>query len=98
MLYNPNWKYSLEALIAWLETQDPNEVFSFAEPRSCLLTRWLESTGANVSADLGGACRYIVDGCEINLDAFEDIANTGNYCETFGNALKHAKEMRMAMT
>lgn len=45
MLYDPKWNLiSVRGLIAWLETQDPNEEYNWACER-CLIGRYLEAIG-----------------------------------------------------
>ena len=52
MLHNPNWDkpkpvpmtdpMSLDDLIAWLETKDPNQSYQFADANNCLLAQWVK--------------------------------------------------------
>lgn len=41
MLHNPQWKReTLEDLIAWLETKDPDDTYDFWNCNSCLTIQW----------------------------------------------------------
>ena len=41
---------SLESLIAWLETKDPEEEYNWADYERCLIVQYCEATGADYVA------------------------------------------------
>jgi hypothetical protein len=53
MLYNPDWKNrpasddwrSLDNLISWLETKNPNEVYQYSNGLNCMLSQYLKAKG-----------------------------------------------------
>lgn len=103
MLYNPVWedqadRLSLVSLIAWLETRNPADVYSYINIWRCPLTQWLESQFNSVEfgpSDWEGEshCVYRVDGKIICLDPLEDIIRgDGVWDWTYGAALRRARK------
>ena len=98
MLYNPNWKKvakstdieSVESLIAWLEEQNPNEKYSYINPRGCLLAQYFTAmgmVGVSVSHFYYGGLGFHRKELPQHL---HDIAFASPH--TFGAALERAKE------
>jgi len=96
MLYDPKWEvqtkpdvFSLESLIAWLETMPADKKYDWAFAESCLLGQWCAANGLagdelfEKSIELG------------NFAAAPAIANAAlgklNEC-TFGAALERARK------
>ena len=52
MLHNPQNDlrtiYSVDNLIAWLETRDPNEKFSYTDNHDCMIHRYFTAMGLSV--------------------------------------------------
>jgi hypothetical protein len=97
MLYNPEWKVkvdplSKEALIAWLEKQDPNQRYEWYEPASCLLGLWTKSVDPTSCHDPESCTRYIVYGRNVDFWTFiSEIACHNPH--TFGAALERARKL-----
>lgn len=54
MLYDPKWEqetkadpFTLENLVAWLETQDPTTEYEVLEPSICLMGQFASSQGSH---------------------------------------------------
>lgn len=50
MLYNPNWNktsdpFALSSLIAWLQTQPPEQKYNYISSRRCLLAQYFRAKG-----------------------------------------------------
>lgn len=83
MLFDPKWTktYTLEDLISWLETKDPNEKYTYYKAEICLVGQWTGQIYGN-SDDIDPNTFL---GCE-------EIAF--GYPWTFGAALERARELR----
>ena len=99
MLYNKDWDvktkdlFTLDNLIAWLETKDPTEVYSFHWPDSCLLGQWARNVDASAfNMRIEGSFVYKVNEEPINLREYDNIACYEPW--TFGAALQRAKALR----
>ena len=82
----------LESLIAWLEQQPAKGTYDFVDPNNCLLCQYYRAVGVPVySVDPG---YYTIEiGKTVTLPRhFNEIANGGREPETFGAALKRARE------
>lgn len=106
MLYDPKWEqetkadpFSLESLIAWLETKPPQEKYDFCEWNNCLLAQWLQSIDPSAKVEQGGPHGYYYRalGRSIDLYRFQKIATSDRYWVaknmTFGAALKRARKL-----
>lgn len=103
MLYDPKWEvkadpFSLEALIGWLERQNPETQYCFHAWNDCLLAQWLRTIDANTytggaerfDVDLPSGFHYVVNGQVVNLHHFKEIAHGD---QTFGAALDRARKV-----
>lgn len=89
MLYDKKWDqktdpFTMQNLIAWLETKPPDEEYAYLIPRRCLLGQFAGAMGA---ADRSGKS------CELsNNIGFASVAfgGTNHGPFTFGAALKRA--------
>lgn len=91
MLYDPKWEvetkadpFSLESLIAWLETQDPNTEYEWTDcSGGCLIGRYFTAKG-------------IVEHVPYQM-VFQSLSDYGEVCSslsgptTFGAALERAR-------
>lgn len=75
--------FTLESLIAWLETKDPDEFYCFVEKGDCLVAQW---------AGLKDLKSFEID--EATFDGCLDIA--ANFPHTFGHALSRANRLTRA--
>lgn len=105
MLYNPKWApvetnpdvFSLDDLIAWLETMPANKVYCYLDHGHCLIGQYVTARGfANPHVYSDG---YFKHGPkqENRLDyptIFNCIALGNN--RTFGGALKRARAARVS--
>ncbi len=100
MLYDTRWDakidpFTLEALIAWLETRPKEEIYCWQAVGSCLLGQYASHIDPTAyfypSIGSGGLYKYIIDGQLRDLAPFGGIA----YGEprTFGAALERARFM-----
>jgi hypothetical protein len=89
MLHNPKWEsetkpemFSLESLIAWLETQPASKEYDYFNADKCVLGQWLYAMG----------CDFVTDkSLEMGeTSPFDDIAIYG-LPYTFGAALERAR-------
>jgi len=109
MLYNKDWNkskiaptadlLSLDGLIAWLETKDPTQRYSFNDADHCMLAQWvrhLDSRASNVPS-MNTSYIYQVNGQIVNFKhtIFSMVATTDG--STFGDALKTAKKYQGRM-
>jgi hypothetical protein len=80
--------HSLTSLIAWLETQRPEEKYCYFDHGLCLLGKYYRAHGfANIW--IGGATAKL-SGTEIVLsEAFQDVSSEDPH--TFGAALERAR-------
>jgi hypothetical protein len=110
MLYNPNWTKenfpfdaSLQRLISWLETKDPNETYDYnkglSDHSECLLGQFLEDHGIE-RPYVGGAtwndCSSPEERKDFYLPAHFDAIARGSSAYrrddwTFGDALARAR-------
>ena len=103
MLYNKDWDvktkdlFTLDNLIAWLETKDPTMPYNFHWPDSCLLGQWARNediTAFNIQIE--GSFVYKVNEERWDLFSFNPIACQEPW--TFGAALERAKALRDGST
>lgn len=101
MLYDPRWNdkvacgISLRGLIAWLETQDPEQAYDYTDPYNCVLAQYLQSFGLRgedcaicfgENPDKHGPdawLHFVAYGCNLTADP--------NSERTFGAALARAR-------
>ena len=87
--------FSLEGLIAWLETQEPETQYDYCDPRGCLLCSYFRARGIDVNTltilgirTFGGdTLRYP----EILADAAGNGVSIDQH--TYGHALARAKAL-----
>lgn len=112
MLYNQNWSprpyaFTLDNLIAWLSTKNPDEPYSFYDPNTCLIGQWVRSVDANAYCPNRGdqtifdskanTMEYLIHGKAVDLMDFWRIAmGTGHlhWSRTMGDALLRAISAR----
>ena len=99
MLYNKDWDvktkdpFTLDNLIAWLETKDPTMEYSFYFPDSCLVGQWARTVDASAfNIVTEGSYVYKVNEERRNLFSFHPIVCPKPW--TFGAALERAKALR----
>jgi hypothetical protein len=100
MLLDPRWDkkqnaFTLESLIAWLETKNPREVYFYWNQCSCLNAQYFRAMGFDVKRM--GACDFEADHMIYELpQTFDRIAscsrNFWSFNRTFGKALKLARK------
>ncbi len=110
MLYNKDWddKRSLSAIISWLETKDPQEKYDYLDHGCCLAAQYCRQV-LNCSYPMEGEKSPFCVNNPTNESSFpyilewigwksytRDSETRRNY-RTFGNALKVAKEIQLAM-
>lgn len=85
--------FSLEGLIAWLETQPPETEYDFRDILDCLLCRYGRAAGLNVhSAGGSDIVRYRQDGSTERSAGFaKDVASDLPW--TYGAALTRARAL-----
>lgn len=95
MLYDKRWDrtetkpdmFSLESLIAWLETKNTNEMYDFYCSGECLLGQWVRAIDPNASEPYGrGSFTYLVHDQVVDLDRYNAVTEPW----TFGAALNRA--------
>lgn len=101
MLYDPNWSviprprpddvFSLENLIAWLETMPADQQYDFCDLGQCLLAQWALSVDPQSLPTGIGAYEYIVHGSVIDLSRFKTVAINHDTGRTFGEALERVR-------
>lgn len=109
MLFDPKWEqqtkadpFTLESLIAWLETRDPADRYDFCKWNECLLGQWLRSIDPSAHVDPGGhtGFYYRAFGQTIDLTKFAQIVHGGSYWKesnlVFGRALERARAALLA--
>jgi hypothetical protein len=100
MLFNPNWKtetkeekfegVSRSGIIAWLEQQNPDQIYDYADPMSCAAAQYKRAMGysGNDVIVCFGVCPMPGDAgfwlCEI----------LGHSPYTFGAALSRARRLK----
>lgn len=106
MLFNPKWTkpeiYSLEGLIAWLETKPSDETYDWFDIKSCLVSQYLQSHGLSIPEASRTLDRMFIGIPEyqfvgfgpsnrqsLYLDPINDADRTTRH--TFGAALIRAK-------
>jgi hypothetical protein len=102
MLYNKDWEnthikadpFSLESLIAWLETMPADATYSWDDGSECMLGQWLRTIDPKVECkfDTGNLYLYEVLGGRVDLSSFEKIARLDYDWDTFGAALDRARK------
>jgi len=89
MLYDPRWDHrdvlTIENLIAWLETQDPDTRYWYVNPMDCLVARFLKHMGVSKVA-------LSPDELPPEINRALWIANMEH--QTYGNALKRLRRAR----
>lgn len=102
MLYNTRWDkpevkanpFSLESLIAWLETQPTNQGYCYTDHGRCLLSQYFASFGfSEVQIFSGGIWQH--DGSPLTDQypiVFDAIALGNPFNRTFGAALDLARK------
>lgn len=97
MLYNTNWDaktkkdlFTIESLIEWLETKDPNQQYDYCKSNECLGFQYLVYAGVPVEkADVGfgGRLDEFIPGLhDISIARYDDSEDRWSY----GAALKRA--------
>jgi hypothetical protein len=85
MLYDPKWdKPSVAGFRAWLEQQDPEATFTYADCERCAVGQYLISIGSHWRRT---DC-YMVN----TLNAFACMAARGTHSPTFGAVLREIDE------
>ena len=86
MLYDPRWGHrdvlTIENLIAWMETQDPNLRYNYTDPFGCVVARFLSHMRAE---------RTCLTGCEIphSINRALNTADQDNW--SYGEALERLR-------
>ncbi len=92
MLYNPNWNkppiVSLEGLIAWLRSKDPNESYRFSDCDNCLFAQYMRAYG--LYANDGGSSLEIWGELHRRFTLSATGRHAANPAQTFGAALERA--------
>lgn len=95
MLYDPKWEtkkpdvFSLESLIAWLETRPADKEYCFMSNDGCMLAQYYLAIGFK-KVDIGGMS-ITLDGHWQNMpDDFADIP--ADWPRTYGGALARARK------
>ena len=105
MLYNTAWEkpadvFSLDSLIAWLETMPADGAYCYSRAGHCLIAQYLVSMGCtNVSIGPGTyRCDPAPHDCKPLPRHWETIAigYHRNWGETFGAALTRARKAAQA--
>ena len=108
MLYNKDWDvktkdpFTLDNLIAWLETKDPTEEFNYYFNNNCLLAQWVKNIDINAQPNMAShAFSYIVNDQEVDFlvshkSFMRNVINVEPW--TFGAALERAKALRDGST
>lgn len=100
MLYDPKWEkpavkadpFSLENLIAWLETMPADGEYRWQIPSSCLIGQWVQSTGITNDDDVSmKSCRLTSGGSIFALIAYGGEGALPAL--TFGAALSRARAL-----
>jgi hypothetical protein len=95
MLYDPKWQkkpdvHSVAGLIAWLETQDPQQRYVYSSPGACLCAQYYRAMGYRfVLVTPESFCHGFL-WSHVLPDGFNQIAVYGE--PTFGAALQRARE------
>jgi hypothetical protein len=104
MLYDPKWTkpaavvWSLDRLIAWLETMPAGEQYCYTAGGECLLAQYLKGIGwatdplvDSTSAEDMASKKLIKIPAAFNEIARESWRETGSRTNTFGAALERAR-------
>jgi hypothetical protein len=86
--------FSLESLIAWLETKPANGVYNYPDNQGCLMVQYFTAMGYSVAGCGGDYMRFDLDQfAHIPLpENFDPISyGDGEETWTYGAALKRAK-------
>ena len=81
--------FSVEGLVAWLETQDPTTEYGYQSSNDCLLCRYLRARGVPLSetASMGGSGWWDRDGGIHRLpSSLRVLAHGSNYGEVLARA------------
>lgn len=91
--------FSLDGLIAWLETQPPQKEYCYGDTGGCLLARYLRANGFKRVSIGGWTWAYTTaDGCRVDEsipDKFDKIARSKP--RTYGAALSRALSRARAL-
>jgi len=93
MLYDPKWEQpqpTLANFIAWLETKDPNETYSFFDPNNCAVGQWVKETFGKAKPAYRGCISYLINGTPVDFSKWGD-AVSWYQPQTFGAALVKAR-------
>lgn len=75
--------FSLESLIAWLETMPVDKEYNYCRKSTCLIAQYLQARGVS---------KYELDSHEIDALGWMEVVNPRiNYIPTFGAALSRAR-------
>lgn len=98
MLYNKKWdsqakpvEPSLKGIIAWLETKDPNEEFTYESSTTCAMAQYLQAIGQFVlNQGLGfyGISRALNTRFDLGKFPFHNTES-----KNFGELLNHLKRL-----
>ena len=107
MLYDPNWQkpkvadvFSLESLIAWLETMPADATYDYTSSDKCMVAQWLRSIDPEMELGPGDSYSYIIFGKNRDFrEKFQPIASRGDNRNghTFGAALARARKAAQAL-
>lgn len=90
MLFNPAWKrdtFTLQGLIAWLETKPPEQSYQYKSHYSCMLAQYFTAKGFE-SVDMSSATFDHRGGTEFVPVEIDSVAV--HLPHTFGAALERA--------
>ena len=86
--------FSLESLIAWLETKDPEEWYNPHNPFECMFTQYFTSKQVEFT---GYPTSYTYGGVDLVHNKWSRIAFDGlDGKHTFGAALERARKLKEA--
>jgi hypothetical protein len=96
MLYNPSWKtpktddvHSLDSLIAWLETKDPDQSYDYFSGVTCLCAQYYRAKGYWFVLAFNIYFSHGLGNATLLPRGFDFIASVQPH--TFGSALKRAR-------
>lgn len=97
MLYNRNWEktetkpdvFSLESLIAWLETMPADGTYDSSSIFRCLLTQWLLAAGCKDARNESWRLGHVEPFCTVAA-----IGADRNRLRTFSAALSRARALQ----
>lgn len=90
--------FTIDNLISWLETKNPDEEYDYMNNYNCLFSQFLRANGFE-NMSVGGTYivhndKYFTITDQINNIALDERYNRD---ETFGDALKRAKKIRESL-